>query len=222
MPDPVSDNQTSVGNTTPVENDVLKQLAELKDRFDKMVAVKEKDPVTNFHITEGAGGSNQNQSGNSNTIVGAVNERARREFTDLGRPLSTVLRSCIKNGVLSKLPVDPTKPKERHEIRSPVRGSNLNHIFFIPLAEGEFHSRGKTYPGLEIFMTDYEEKLIRSPEPSLEQLVDGREFMVCMTEASTESERSKQKSEFEDFLGIGDEASKLVQEQKANPVGSSC
>ncbi|KDP21575.1 hypothetical protein JCGZ_03805 [Jatropha curcas] len=58
----------------------------------------------------GVGGSNQNQSGNSNTIVGAVNERARREFTDLGRPLSTVLRSCIKNGVLSKLPVDPTKP----------------------------------------------------------------------------------------------------------------
>ncbi|KDP25996.1 hypothetical protein JCGZ_22973 [Jatropha curcas] len=64
-------------------------------------------------------------------------------------------------------------------------------------------------------MTDYEEKLIRSPEPSLEQLVDGTEFMVCMTEASTESERSKRISEFEDFLGIGDEASKLVQEQKA-------
>ncbi|KDP22766.1 hypothetical protein JCGZ_02457 [Jatropha curcas] len=50
--DPVSDNQTSVGNTTPVENDVLKQLAELKERFDKMAAVNEKDPVTNFHITE--------------------------------------------------------------------------------------------------------------------------------------------------------------------------
>ncbi|KDP25777.1 hypothetical protein JCGZ_23967 [Jatropha curcas] len=39
--------------------------------------------------------------------------------------------------------------------------------------------------------------------------------MVCMTEASTESERSKWISEFEDFLGIGDEASKLAQEQKA-------
>ncbi|KDP27065.1 hypothetical protein JCGZ_22093 [Jatropha curcas] len=53
--------------------------------------------------------NNQNQSGSSNT-VGAVNERVRREFTDLGRPLSTIIRSCIKNGVLSKLPVDPTKP----------------------------------------------------------------------------------------------------------------
>ncbi|KDP32190.1 hypothetical protein JCGZ_14875 [Jatropha curcas] len=207
-PEPVSENQASVGNTTPVENDVLKQLADLKERFDKMAAMKEKDPATNFHITEyvlhpsssasfktfkhtifegdndprshlseflrvsqmnryneedvlhafpqtlhkdyrrwydgldeevqknwiklqtaflkhfktdesdefglrdleGAGGSNQNQSGNINAIVGAVNERGRREFTDLGRPLSTVLRSCIKNGVLSKLPVDPTKP----------------------------------------------------------------------------------------------------------------
>ncbi|KDP30290.1 hypothetical protein JCGZ_17160 [Jatropha curcas] len=39
--------------------------------------------------------------------------------------------------------------------------------------------------------------------------------MVCVTEVSTEFERSKRISEFEDFLGIGDEASKLVQEQKA-------
>ncbi|KDP27461.1 hypothetical protein JCGZ_20117 [Jatropha curcas] len=39
--------------------------------------------------------------------------------------------------------------------------------------------------------------------------------MMCMTEAGTESEWSKKISEFEDFLGIRDEASKLVQEQKA-------
>ncbi|KDP22733.1 hypothetical protein JCGZ_02525 [Jatropha curcas] len=58
-------------------------------------------------------------------------------------------------------------------------------------------------------MTNYEEKLIKSPEPSLEQLVEGTEFMVGMTQASTESD------EFEDFLGIGDEASKIMQEQKA-------
>ncbi|KDP39450.1 hypothetical protein JCGZ_03732 [Jatropha curcas] len=64
-------------------------------------------------------------------------------------------------------------------------------------------------------MTDYEAKLIKSPEPSLEQLIEGTEFMVGMTQVSTESEWSKKISEFEDFLGIGDEASKLVQEQKA-------
>ncbi|KDP39419.1 hypothetical protein JCGZ_03701 [Jatropha curcas] len=36
-----------------------------------------------------------------------------------------------------------------------------------------------------------------------------------MTQTSTESKWSKKISEFEDFLGIGDEASKMVQEQKA-------
>ncbi|KDP23208.1 hypothetical protein JCGZ_00195 [Jatropha curcas] len=45
-PDPVSDNQTSMGNITPVENNVLKQLADLKEKFDKMAAMKEKDPET--------------------------------------------------------------------------------------------------------------------------------------------------------------------------------
>ncbi|KDP22959.1 hypothetical protein JCGZ_01656 [Jatropha curcas] len=67
-------------------------------------------------------------------------------------------------------------------------------------------------------MTDYEEKLIKSLEPSLEQLVDGTEFMVGMTQASTESDWLKKISEFENFLGIGDETSKLVQEQKAKAL----
>ncbi|XP_037493738.1 uncharacterized protein LOC105645326 [Jatropha curcas] len=56
-----------------------------------------------------AGNNATNQSGSSNTVE-AVNEKVRREFTDLGRPLSTVMRSCIKNGMLSKLPVNPAKP----------------------------------------------------------------------------------------------------------------
>ncbi|KDP37858.1 hypothetical protein JCGZ_06365 [Jatropha curcas] len=53
IPEPVSDNQASVGNTVPIENDVLKQLADLKERFDKMAAVKEKNPVSNFQINLG-------------------------------------------------------------------------------------------------------------------------------------------------------------------------
>ncbi|KDP45534.1 hypothetical protein JCGZ_18771 [Jatropha curcas] len=52
IPEPASDNQASVGNTVPVENDVIKQLAELKDKVEKMSVVKEKDPLINFHITE--------------------------------------------------------------------------------------------------------------------------------------------------------------------------
>ncbi|KDP37698.1 hypothetical protein JCGZ_06839 [Jatropha curcas] len=63
--------------------------------------------------------------------------------------------------------------------------------------------------------SNFEEKLIKSPEPSFEQLVEGTEFMVGMMQIGTEAEWSKKISEFEDFLGIGDEASKMVQEQKA-------
>ncbi|KDP30898.1 hypothetical protein JCGZ_16129 [Jatropha curcas] len=39
--------------------------------------------------------------------------------------------------------------------------------------------------------------------------------MVGMTQAGTKADWLKKISEFEDFLGIGDEASKMVQEQKA-------
>ncbi|KDP27066.1 hypothetical protein JCGZ_22094 [Jatropha curcas] len=47
------------------------------------------------------------------------------------------------------------------------------------------------------------------------ELVEGTEFIVGMTQAGTEAEWLKKISEFEDFLGIGDEASKMVQEQRA-------
>ncbi|KDP42605.1 hypothetical protein JCGZ_24379 [Jatropha curcas] len=52
IPEPVLDNQATVGNTVPVDNDVIKQLAELKDKIEKVSGIKEKDPITNFHITE--------------------------------------------------------------------------------------------------------------------------------------------------------------------------
>ncbi|KDP23151.1 hypothetical protein JCGZ_00143 [Jatropha curcas] len=48
IPEPVSNNQASVGNTIPVENDVIKQLAELKDIIEKMSVVKEKDSAPIF------------------------------------------------------------------------------------------------------------------------------------------------------------------------------
>ncbi|KDP42352.1 hypothetical protein JCGZ_02867 [Jatropha curcas] len=39
--------------------------------------------------------------------------------------------------------------------------------------------------------------------------------MVGMVQVGSDTEWSQKMSEFEDFLGIGDEASKMVQEQKA-------
>ncbi|KDP31680.1 hypothetical protein JCGZ_15283 [Jatropha curcas] len=50
--EPTSGNQASAGNAAPVDNDLIKQLAELKDKVEKMSIAKEKDPVTNFHVAE--------------------------------------------------------------------------------------------------------------------------------------------------------------------------
>ncbi|KDP27563.1 hypothetical protein JCGZ_20115 [Jatropha curcas] len=65
-----------------------------------------------------------------------------------------------------------SRKKEKYEVQSLMKEPGLNKIFFVPEASGEFQSRGKTYPGLEIFIMDFDEQLIKSPEPSFEQLVD--------------------------------------------------
>ncbi|KDP30392.1 hypothetical protein JCGZ_18135 [Jatropha curcas] len=70
-----------------------------------------------------------------------------------------------------------SRKKEKYEVQSPIREPGLNKIFFVLEASGEFQSRGKTYPSLEIFMTDFDEQLIKSPKPSFEQLVEGTQFM---------------------------------------------
>ncbi|KDP42139.1 hypothetical protein JCGZ_03006 [Jatropha curcas] len=59
-------------------------------------------------------------------------------------------------------------------------------------------------------MTDFDEQLIKSPEPSFKQLVEGTQFMVSMVQTGSGTEWSQKISEFEDFLGIGDEASRMV------------
>ncbi|KDP23085.1 hypothetical protein JCGZ_00498 [Jatropha curcas] len=64
-------------------------------------------------------------------------------------------------------------------------------------------------------LADQEERWCYSSEEDVNELVEGIQFIVGMTQAGTEAEWSKKTSEFEDFLGIGDEASKMVQEQRA-------
>ncbi|KDP33057.1 hypothetical protein JCGZ_13643 [Jatropha curcas] len=51
-PEPTSGNQASAGNVAPGESNLIKQLAELKDKVEKMSVLKEKVPVTNFHVAE--------------------------------------------------------------------------------------------------------------------------------------------------------------------------
>ncbi|KDP38269.1 hypothetical protein JCGZ_06037 [Jatropha curcas] len=64
-------------------------------------------------------------------------------------------------------------------------------------------------------MTDFDEQLIKSPEPSFEQLVEDTQFMVGMVQTGSGTEWSQKIPEFEDFLGIGDKASRMAQEQKS-------
>ncbi|KDP23067.1 hypothetical protein JCGZ_01162 [Jatropha curcas] len=142
IPEPTLDNQASTRNAVPVENDLIKQLVELKDKVEKMSIAKEKDPVTNFH---------------SITVkVGEVPE------------------------------------SEDEQIQLTIQKAWLIRK-----------------------ISDFDERLIKSPEPSFEQLVEGTQFMVDMVQTGSGTEWVHKISEFEDFLGIGDEASRMVQEQKA-------
>ncbi|KDP20551.1 hypothetical protein JCGZ_04949 [Jatropha curcas] len=205
--EPALSNQALADNVSPTESELMKQIAELKDKVERISVSKEKDPVIKFHVTEyvlkptsftsskhtlfvgdddprshlsefiriaqmnrydeedvlrtfpqtsykncrtrydgldlgiqkaglnfeelynekekksrgfgnhrsshsghnkNVGNAATNQSGSSKA-VGAINRGMKREFTDLGRPLSTVIRPCIENGILSKLPIDPSR-----------------------------------------------------------------------------------------------------------------
>ncbi|KDP29276.1 hypothetical protein JCGZ_19444 [Jatropha curcas] len=42
IPEPTSGNQASAGHATPIENDLVKQFAELRDKVEKMSVAKER------------------------------------------------------------------------------------------------------------------------------------------------------------------------------------
>ncbi|KDP23190.1 hypothetical protein JCGZ_00339 [Jatropha curcas] len=181
--DPVSDNQTSMGNTTPVENDMLKQLAELKERFDKMAAMKEKDPATNFHITEYV------LHPSSSTSFKTFKHTIFEGDNDPRSHLSEFLRVSQMNRYNEEDVLRAFSQKLHKDYRR----------WYDGLDEEVQKNRIKLQTAfLKHFKTD------ESDEFGLRDL----------EKASTESEWLKKISKFEDFLGIGDEASKLVQEQK--------
>ncbi|KDP25143.1 hypothetical protein JCGZ_24243 [Jatropha curcas] len=97
----------------------------------------------------------------------------------------------------------------------------MNQIFFVLEASGKFQSRGKTYSGLEIFMTDFEEQLVKSPEHSFEQLVEGTEFMVGMTQAGTEAEWSRRYPNLKTFWGLGMKLPRWCKSRKPRHGSSS-
>ncbi|KDP44641.1 hypothetical protein JCGZ_21003 [Jatropha curcas] len=191
----MSDNQTSVGNTVLIENDVIKQLAELKDKVEKMSVVKEKDPVTNFHVTEYV------LHPTSSTSFKTFKHTVFEGDNDPRSHLSEFLRVSQMNR---------SDEEGKMPVKIEIEKSITVKVGDVPEEEDE-----QIQLAIQKSLVDQEEQWYYSSEEDVNELVEGKEFMMGMTQASTESEWSKKISEFEDFLGIGDEASKMVQEQKS-------
>ncbi|KDP44677.1 hypothetical protein JCGZ_19492 [Jatropha curcas] len=51
-PEPTSGHQASADNASPTERELIKQIAELKDKVERISVLKDKDPVINFHMNE--------------------------------------------------------------------------------------------------------------------------------------------------------------------------
>ncbi|KDP23075.1 hypothetical protein JCGZ_01168 [Jatropha curcas] len=51
-PEPTSGHQASANNGSPTESELIKQIAELKDKGGRISVLKDKYPVINFHVNE--------------------------------------------------------------------------------------------------------------------------------------------------------------------------
>ncbi|KDP29010.1 hypothetical protein JCGZ_19506 [Jatropha curcas] len=118
--------------------------------------------------------------------------------------------------------VPPTSSYEHivdeRESPEPTSGHQASADNAVPVE----NDLSKQFPELkdkfEAELKDKFEKLViaKEKDPVTNfHLVEGTQFMVSMVQTSSDTEWSKKISELEDFLGIGDEASKMVQEQKA-------
>src|SRR2546423_6909107 len=52
--------------------------------------------------------------------------------------------------------------KALNDIREPKFEEGLKRVFFTPAAYGDFELDGKMYPGLRVFMTDFEEMIVEN------------------------------------------------------------
>ncbi|KDP39417.1 hypothetical protein JCGZ_03699 [Jatropha curcas] len=74
----------------------------------------------------------------------------------------------IEKSITVKVGDVPEDEDEKVQLAIQKSLADQEEQWYYSSEEDVNESRGKTYPGVEIFMTDYEEKLIKSPEPSLE------------------------------------------------------
>src|SRR2546425_3006379 len=90
--------------------------------------------------------------------------------------------------------------KALNDIREPKSEKGPNRLFFTPAAYDDFEVDGKMYPGLRVFMTDFEEMIV-------ENTVDVENFAHEVDGLDEYSEPAPALEEmmkkFEDLLGIG-------------------
>ncbi|KDP37483.1 hypothetical protein JCGZ_05922 [Jatropha curcas] len=51
-PEPTSGHQASADSASPTARELIKQIAELKDKVERIYVLKDKDPVVNLHVNE--------------------------------------------------------------------------------------------------------------------------------------------------------------------------
>src|SRR2546427_11287956 len=90
--------------------------------------------------------------------------------------------------------------KTSNDVREPKFEKGLNRLFFTPAAYGDFEVNGRMYPGLRVFMTDFEEMILED-SADVDAFTEGNdELGECSESAPALAEMVK---EFEDLLGIG-------------------
>src|SRR2546429_1067005 len=103
--------------------------------------------------------------------------------------------------------------KGPNDIQEPKFEKGLDRQFFTPAAYEDFEVDGKVYPGLRVFMADFEDTALYSPS-SPKSLVEGSGGMYEAYKSAPTFEQLAR--EFEDLLGIGGQASQATTQELMN------
>src|SRR2546425_1611136 len=103
--------------------------------------------------------------------------------------------------------------KALNDIQEPKFEKGLKRLFFTPAAYDDFEVDGKMYPGLKVFMTDFEEMIVENTGDveNFAHEVDGLDEHLGLAPALEEMMKK-----FEDLLGIGgQDQNKAVQKEES-------
>src|SRR2546425_7002324 len=108
--------------------------------------------------------------------------------------------------------------KALNDIREPKFEKGLKRLFFTPAAYDDFEVNGKIYPGLRVFMTDFEEMIVGNTVDveNFSHEVDGLDEYSGPAPALEEMMKK-----FEDLLGIGGQDQNETVQEKESEEGEA-